>query len=86
MEEHRIPKWDVALYNPARRGVRDRSSVERITDENGELVDVERERGFIFDGTRARSEIRASARNDPSERGDGAAGWNHTGMLAGFFR
>ena len=57
----------------------------RVTDENGALVDRDRERAFVFDGDRAWDANCAIAKDDRGRRDESAAGRDLEGLLAGVF-
>ena len=74
------------MYNPARCGFGIRIYEERMTDENGAVVDVDRERDFVSDGDWAWSEIRPTTGNDSASSIKAPLDGIVRGLLAGFFR
>lgn len=74
------------MYNPAHGGVRNEDLRERVTDENGAMVDGHWERNFVFDGDWAWDANRAIAEDDLGQRNESAAGCDLERLLAGFFR
>ena len=80
-----IPIRDGALYNPARGEFGIRVSKERMTDENGEVVDGDWERDSVFDGDRAWDANCAIAEDDRGQRNESATGRDLERVLAGVF-
>ena len=93
-----MPEWNVGSRGDANtntgRGIVQSGAAEskkwirreRMTDENGAVVDGDWERDFVFDGDRAWDANCAIADNDCGERNEGAPGRDLERLLAGFFR